>query len=177
MVADKRIIPEHQRNLKYIDGEQHKYLGRFYRLAVVPANDEPRIYLDEDTMVMETTAKSNAEQRAEALDLWYRTQAREVFIPILADAIVKVIPYTKEVPTLRIYKLLDRWGICSPKKKVVVLNQELIKVPDKCIEYIALHEMIHFRYPSHDQGFSAALSNLMPDWIMRENILNTYYPI
>lgn len=177
MLADKKIIPEHERHLTYKDGEYHKFLGRYYRLAVRPVADAPRIYLQGETLMMETEAVNDAEQRADELDLWYREQAGEVFVPILADAIVRAARVIREVPTLRIYKLLDRWGICAPQKKVVVLNQELIKVPDKCIEYIALHEMVHFKHPSHDFGFTSTLGSLMPDWRIREKVLNEFYPI
>lgn len=173
----QKIIPEHERVFHYTTGEAHKYLGRYYRLSVLQTKANPSVTLQGDNLLMQVNDPANIKEKELTLDLWYRQQAREVFVPILADAIIKAAPYEVELPHLRIYRMLDRWGSCSPKSKILILNLELIKVPTPCIEYIALHELIHFRYPSHDFGFTSALGTLMPDWKKREDLLNQFYPI
>ncbi|MDO4288693.1 MAG: DUF45 domain-containing protein [Eubacterium sp.] len=177
MFKGQQITPEHERIFRYETGERHKYLGHLYTLSVLQTSGESRVYLQGENLVMEVSDPKNRAQKELVLDLWYRERAREVFVPILADAIVKAARYKLQLPKLRIYKMLDRWGSCSPKSKILILNLELIKVPQPCIEYIALHEMLHFKYPSHDFAFSSALGTLMPDWKEREDFLNTYYPI
>ena len=57
------------------------------------------------------------------------------------------------------------------------MNLELIKTPKACIEYIALHEVLHFRYPNHNLSFYGALGNLISDWKEREKLLNDYYSL
>lgn len=37
-----------------------------------------------------------------------------------------------------------RWGTCNPEAKRIWINLELIKKPIECLEYIIVHEMIHF---------------------------------
>ena len=177
MFKGQHITPEHEKIFRYETGERHKYLGHLYTLSVIQTNDEPKVYLRGENLVMEVNDPKNLAQKELALDLWYRNQAREIFVPILAEAIVKASKYKLEMPKLRIYRMLDRWGSCSPKSKILILNLELIKVPKPCIEYIALHEMLHFKFPSHNFAFSSALGTLMPDWNQREKFLNTYYPI
>ena len=177
MFKGQKITPEHNKVYRYETGERHKYLGHFYTLSVMQTTAEPSVRIQGENMIMEVNDPGNRKQKELALDMWYREQAREVFVPILAGAIVKAAKYCLQMPQLRIYRMLDRWGSCSPKSKILILNLELIKVPIPCIEYIELHEMIHFKYPSHDFGFNSALGNLMPDWKQREDFLNTYYPI
>lgn len=173
----QKIIPEHEITYRYETGERHKYLGHLYALSVIQTNGEPRVKTQGENMIMEVSDPKNLKQKELVLDMWYRERAREVYVPILAEAIVKAARYRLEMPYLRIYRMLDRWGSCSPKSKILILNLELIKVPVPCIEYIALHEMLHFKYPSHDFGFTSALGTLMPDWKQREDFLNDVYPI
>lgn len=179
MFTNQKIIPEHERVYHYVTGEQHKYLGKFYTLWIVPTcgNEEPFVEIINDKMLLHTDRPQDAKKSAFLIDMWYRERAREIFVPIMADAVVKAAPYKVQMPRLRIYRMLTRWGSCSPKSKILILNLELIKVPVKCIEYVALHEMLHYRYPSHNMAFYAALGNLMPDWRDRENLLNDRYPI
>lgn len=177
MIKGQIITPEHERIYHYTTGESHKYLGHYYNLSVHHTNLEPRVQIFGENIVLECSQPNNREHKEFILDMWYRDQAREKFVPLLADAVVKAAPYKIQLPQLRIYRMLNRWGSCSPKSKILILNLELIKVPEFCIEYIALHEMLHFRYPSHDFGFSSALGTLMPDWHKREDFLNQWYPI
>jgi predicted metal-dependent hydrolase len=65
-----------------------------------------------------------------------------------------------------------RWGSCYRKDKVIILNLELIKAPKYCIDYVVLHELIHFKYKNHDNNFYTFLSSLMPDWKKRKKILD-----
>ena len=65
-----------------------------------------------------------------------------------------------------------RWGSCHNKDKTILLNLELIKAPKYCIDYVVLHELIHFKYRNHDKKFYTFLTLLMPDWKRRKEILD-----
>lgn len=177
MYKGQIITPEHEKTYRYTTGESHKYLGHYYTLSVHQTNLDPRVQINGDNIVLECNKPKDINHKEFIMDMWYREKAQEAFVPIVADAVVKAAPYKLQLPRLRIYRMLDRWGSCSPKSKILIMNLELIKVPELCIEYIALHEMIHFKYPSHDFSFSAAMGTLMPDWKKREDFLNQWYPI
>ena len=178
MTKNKLIIPEHEKVYHYTTGESHKYLGYYYNLSVNRSSNTPGIYIQGGNMIMECPDPKDIEEKEYIMDMWYKERASEIFVPIVAEAAAKAAPYTNgQVPDLRIYKMLDRWGSCNPKSKILIMNLELIKVPTICTEYIALHECLHYRYPSHDFAFMAALGNTMPNWKKRENLLNDYYPI
>jgi len=49
---------------------------------------------------------------------------------------------------------------------------ELIKAPKYCIDYVLLHELIHFKYDNHNENFYNLITVLMPDWKKRKEILD-----
>lgn len=65
-----------------------------------------------------------------------------------------------------------RWGSALTDKKTILLNAELIKDPKYCIDYVVLHELIHFKYNNHSEKFYQMLYSLMPDWEKRKAILD-----
>ncbi|MFK4998952.1 SprT-like domain-containing protein [Bacillus sp. N9] len=65
-----------------------------------------------------------------------------------------------------------RWGSALVESNTILLNSELIKAPKHCIEYVILHEMIHFKYNNHSDSFYNMLYALMPDWEKRKAILD-----
>lgn len=158
---------------KFISGESHPYLGKNYRLQVNKAS-ETGVFLADQVMTLNIKNPQSISHKEFVLDMWYRKQARLVFVDALAAAIVKAAPYNLTVPELKIHRLKKGWGLCSPKRKHIILNLDLIKTPKVCIEYIALHEILHFTYPNHNLSFYGALGNLMPDWKKREDLLNTH---
>jgi len=172
-----KIIPEHERTLHYVDGEQHKYLGYFYPLVVLKSFNGNSVELKDKKMILRVEHPESLSEKEMTLDLWYRKQAESLFLDKLSSMLVLARDYTSIKPHLRIYRMPSRWGSCSPKSHVLILNLDLIKAPIPCIEYIALHEVLHLKYPSHDLGFYAALSQLMPNWHTRESILNRFFPL
>lgn len=167
-------VPELLKNYRYTTGEYHKYLGDNYRLLVTQSS-ETGVKINTFNMILSVQDIKSTCQKEFVLDMWYREQAEKVFVDVLAAAIVKALPYQVTVPELKIYRLNNRWGACSPQKEKIILNLELIKTPRECIEYIALHEMLHFRFPNHNLSFYGALGDLMSDWKEREELLNRKY--
>lgn len=174
MFGNLNTVPELLKKYQYQTGEKHKYLGDYYRL-MVEESYETGVSINRYNMILQVQDINSTPQKEFVLDMWYREQAREVFVDAMAEAIVKAAPYKVSLPELKIYRLDSRWGSCSPKSKRVILNLELIKTPKECIEYIALHEMLHFRFPNHNLAFYSALSTLMSDWKEREDMLNRKY--
>ncbi|MGL4607165.1 MAG: M48 family metallopeptidase [Eubacteriaceae bacterium] len=174
MLSNLDNIPELLKKYHYNTGEKHKYLGDYYRL-VVKESTEATVEIENYNLLLYVNDLKSHSHKELILDLWYREQAREIFVEALAKAIVTVAPYDITIPDLKIYRLDSRWGACSPKSQRVILNLELIKTPKECIEYIALHEMLHFRFPNHNLSFYGALGDLMKDWKEREDLLNRKY--
>ncbi|WKY47185.1 DUF45 domain-containing protein [Eubacteriaceae bacterium ES3] len=174
MLGNLDTTPELLKHYEFKTGEKHKYLGDYYSLSV---NETPEtgVTIAQNRIILNVNDSQSVKHKEFVLDMWYREQAKDIFVDALAQAIVKAAPYNLNVPDLKIYRLDTRWGACSPKSKRIILNLELIKTPKECIEYIALHEMLHFTYPNHNLSFYGALGNLMSDWKEREDLLNRKY--
>lgn len=80
--------------------------------------------------------------------------------------------YNISKPGIKIREMKARWGSCHRKDNIILLNTELIKAAKYCIDYVTLHELIHFKYKNHDNEFYTFLRSLMPDWENRKKILD-----
>lgn len=76
-----------------------------------------------------------------------------------------------EKPELRVRWMKTRWGVCYPAKHRITLNQQLYEKPLAAIEYIIVHEYMHFLYPNHQKEFHEAMKAAMPDYKIRRNLL------
>ena len=67
-------------------------------------------------------------------------------------------------PEIRVKEMRSRWGVCHPAKGYITLNRRLIGYPEPVIEYVVLHELVHFLHPDHQAGFHAEMAKWMPDY-------------
>ena len=72
---------------------------------------------------------------------------------------------------LQIKKLKNRWGSLTKNKKIV-LNINLVKIPEKIIDYIIIHELCHLRRKGHAHDFWSLLHTYIPDYEERIDWLN-----
>ncbi|EMG82165.1 hypothetical protein HMPREF1392_01140 [Helicobacter pylori GAM101Biv] len=56
------------------------------------------------------------------------------------------------------------WGSCNIAKRTLLFNLELAKAPRKGIEYVVVHELLHFKACHHNEYFRDLLSLYLPDW-------------
>ena len=77
-----------------------------------------------------------------------------------------------ETPVLTIRKMKTKWGSCAPDARRIQLNTDLVKKPFLCIEYVVLHELIHFFEANHTPRFQALLTAHMPMWEHLKDVLN-----
>ena len=65
------------------------------------------------------------------------------------------------------WKLRDmktRWGTCVPAKKRIWLNLRLALYPEECLEYVVVHELVHFLVPGHGPEFWKYMDRFFPEW-------------
>lgn len=71
-----------------------------------------------------------------------------------------------------IKKMKTKWGTCNRKAKRIWLNLELAKKPPECLEYIVVHEMVHFLERNHNDIFTAYMNEYLPKWRFFKHELN-----
>jgi predicted metal-dependent hydrolase len=56
---------------------------------------------------------------------------------------------------------LTKWGSCSARRNIS-LNWRLVRAPERVIDYVILHELLHTKVMNHSQTFWAHLHALCP---------------
>ena len=115
----------------------------------------------------------NKEKLMHQFDKWWRKESLKI-LRLYVDNLYPIIrKYNISYPDINIRKMKTLWGSCSVNKNKVTFNQYLTKANPACIEYVVLHELVHFLYPNHSKEFYDFLSIYMPDWKERKKILDT----
>lgn len=155
---------ENYRKTDFSDGGELFVFGQKRRLEVVKGSREQVICGDD---IMTVVVKN--EERTKAATIKYLEKSLE-------EVLVGYFKKWEEITGLKssevkIRKMKSLWGSCTPKTKAIRISFYLVSMPARCIEYVVLHELIHIRYPNHQQGFKGMLSKYMPDWKTRRQYL------
>lgn len=146
---------------KFINGETHLYLGRQYRLKIIPGTvNIIKAYRGQLFIHATDTNKVALEKQ---LQQWYKQKATTVFAEMINEILPQFKKYKINQPVLYIRKMSKRWGSCTPSGKII-LNTELIKAPKGSIEYVVIHEIAHLVYHNHTKAFFDLQNRIMPDW-------------
>jgi predicted metal-dependent hydrolase len=156
----------------FVSGETFKYLGKQYRLIVEETTSIERVKLSSDFIKVYVRHKKKKTTKERLLDEWYRKQAKHEFDAAFGRMFELMSNYLKAKPDVEFKIMKKRWGSCLRAKNTILLNFELIKAPSYCIDYVTLHELIHFVHRNHDTDFYELLTVLMPDWKNRKEILD-----
>ena len=97
---------------------------------------------------------------------------RDVFLDIATLTFRSLSDYHLEFPDVKIRDMKSRWGSCTPAKNSITLNRKLIHYPFEFIEYVVLHEFVHFIQPNHSKAFYNIIENYMPDYKTRMEMVN-----
>jgi predicted metal-dependent hydrolase len=154
---------------EFVSGETFYYLGRQYRLKVVP---------EASSVVTRVTARGallfapvpvdvdEAIQRASVrsgLRHWYREKARLRF-STRANAIASLLGVP--APAIHIVDQSKRWGSCDARGHIR-LNWRLIMAPISLVDYVIAHEACHVLEHNHSRRFWRLLETIMPDYETR----------
>ena len=175
-------INKHQQNFKnkprdfdryYVSGEYYYFRGQRYQLEVVPCKSKSIVFVqDKDILCMHASTKLTQLGRAKLLEAWYRANLMEQLSQIVPRWASKIqVP----IPEYRVKQMKTRWGTCNVAAKRIWINLELIKKPDSCLEYVVVHELVHFLERTHNNRFKFLMTKFLPDWQVKHNILSNYF--
>ena len=156
---------------EYVSGETFKYLGRQIRLKVAEGTDDDIRYR-RGYLQLTVKDKSSVTRKEAIVQQWFRQRAKKVFHEVVDKTFPIAEKHGVKKPIIKIRRMKTRWGSCVKAKSIIVLNSELMKAPKYCIEYVVLHELVHFIYPNHSADFFGFLASIMPDWQERKRILD-----
>jgi len=161
---------DRQSEREMITGESHYVQGRRYRLNVIERDGSAAVTLPNNTTLeLRVRPGTSRDKREAVLHRWYRQRMREQ-IPELIAKWKPVIGVN--VADWGIKKMKTRWGTCTIAARRVWLNLELAKKPSSCLEYILVHEMVHFLERHHNDRFREYMDQFMPQWRLHREELN-----
>lgn len=172
-VHRKRTIlkeQERQSEREMITGESHYVEGHRYRLDVIEQGGPSSVKLrNNSTLELRVRTGIGREKREAIIHRWYRRRLRERIPELIAkwEPLIGV-----RVADWGIKKMKTRWGTCNITARRIWLNLELAKKPPSCLEYIIMHEMVHFLEWHHNDQFREYMDKFMPQWRLLRDYLN-----
>lgn len=154
---------------EFLNRESHYYNGKRYLLKVIEIEAPARIELKHSTLLLYVRPGAPTEKRQSILDEWYRLQLKRA-VPELIEKWEKKL--NVKVNEFGIRKMKTRWGSCNREAKRIWLNLELAKKPPECLEYVVVHEMVHFLERKHNELFTAYMNEYLPKWRFCKDELN-----
>ena len=151
---------------QYVSGETHLYLGRQYRLKIIPA-ETSAVKLIQGRIQIYTSHPEDTINNKQLLRQWYRDRASLKFSKRLELCLQPFQRRGYEQPDLYIRQLSKRWGSLTTKGRLL-LNLDLIRASTHEIDYVITHELCHMVYHDHSTYFYDLLTRIMPDWKKRK---------
>ena len=72
----------------------------------------------------------------------------------------------------RIRRLKSVWGCCHWRDRYITYNAELAHAPRELVEYVVVHEYVHFAAHDHGPRFYALMDARLPGWRILRRRLN-----
>lgn len=164
------VAQDRQSQREYVSGESHYYLGRRYLLNVIEGERYGRVAIHSGKRIdLLVPAGSDHTKRERIFQTWYRKELRHLAEPLIRDWADRLdLP----LPLWGIRKMKTRWGACNIEAGRIWINLDLIKKSRSCLDYIIVHELVHFFERNHNDRFVAIMENVMPLWRSNRDELN-----
>lgn len=142
----------------YVNGEGFLYLGRSYRLKLVPEQSEP-LMLKDGYFCLRSGNVSDLDADA-AFKEFYRAKGAVRIPPRVAYYQTKIDVEPKAV---KVMDLKHRWASCTAKGNLN-FHWKCMMAPLTVLDYIVVHELVHLIHPNHSASFWNELDKVMPDY-------------
>ena len=155
---------------QYVDGESFRILGHEYRLQV-RKQSKNSVRFDGSCIILSVRDTDNFDLKQRVMKRWLKQKCVETVQSVCEAVYPKFQKYGVSFPEIKYRNMISRWGSCQPKRGVLTFNLSLVEEPVSCIEYVVVHEFVHFLQPNHSKKFYQQLSVFMPDWSERKHML------
>ena len=157
---------------EYVSGESHYFFGCRYILTVeYTVSGANSIEIHGNSMTMRVRQGAGTERKAELMNEWYRAHLKE-YISVLMKKWTDKLGEADVSWQIKNMKTL--WGSCGAKRRALLFNLELARVPKECIEYVVVHELTHLKVQNHSKLFETLLTQRLPAWRNLRKELNEF---
>ena len=155
------------KKLKFLNGEFVDFKGEKFKITIKNSK-RPKIEKKDREIIFYFPESYNYDKKLKFFDKWLKKEMQKE-VEILIDKWEKITKIKLE--EVKIRKMKTKWGVCNIPKKKITLNLELIKKPLICLEYVIIHEFVHFFEKKHNQDFYKKLSEFFPKWKEVERLI------
>jgi predicted metal-dependent hydrolase len=160
----RREISETMRQTQreYEGSETHYFLGQRYRLEIIEKTAVPHsVVINGDWIKMTVHPGTSPKNKGELLWEFYRAELKNILTDLVAT---KAAEYGEENVTWEIKRMRTEWGSCMAKRRHLLFNLELARLPMKCIEFVVVHELTHLQEKYHNKHFEELMDQRLPMW-------------
>ena len=154
---------------EFLERESHYVWGKRYLLHVTEVDAPPAIQLRHKRMLLQVRPGTSREKCQAIVEEWYRCQLREAVSPLI-ERWEKHL--NLKVERIFVQRMKTKWGSCNPVSHSIRLNTDLARKPPECLEYIVVHELMHFLERTHNVRFQALMDQHFPKWRSHQQTLN-----
>lgn len=165
----KLLGQEREPPREYLARESHYVWGTRHLLEITEFDGPPQVALGHRKLHLRIRPGTDAAGRAEVVEAWYRRQLRAAVPELLArwEPVIGV-----KSAKVHVQRMKTRWGSSNPTARSIRLNTDLAKKPRECLEYVLVHELVHFLEPTHNERFVTLMDRCLPRWRFVRRILN-----
>ena len=78
-----------------------------------------------------------------------------------------------EAKAIKILDLKHHWASCTPGGRLN-FHWKCMMAPATIVDYVAVHELAHLKYPNHTVAFWNEVDKVLPDYAERKEWLRVY---
>ena len=153
---------------QFVNGEGFLYLGRSYRLKLVPKQDEPLLL--KDGYFCLTAGLQAAAKAAAAFRDFYRDKG---LVRIKERVAYFQTRMDVEPKSVKILDLQHRWASWTPGGNLN-FHWKCMMAPATILDYIVVHELAHLICPNHSAKFWNEVDKVLPDFGERKEWLRVH---
>lgn len=170
--VSKKSIARPQLNKAFSHNETILFWGNAYPVKMVYKSRLPRVINDSDGCIQLFVRPGTKTTHIQSIiDTWYRCEIKKAIRTIINkwEPVLGVC-----VNEFRVKKMRTRWGTCNIGARRIWLNFHLIKLDEKFLEYVVVHEMVHLLEKKHNARFKHLMGQFIPQWPDLKRQLNLH---
>lgn len=153
---------------EFINRESILVWGKRYLIKIEKFNSGDFVEIKGNNLILRLRENISKQTKTEIIESWFRDELRKKANKIIAKWEEK---FGMSVRKLYIQRMKTKWGSCSPMSKTIRLNTELVHKNKEALEYVIVHELIHFIEYRHNERFYNLLDSFLPKWkSIRQNL-------
>ncbi len=161
--------------LDFVTGSIHYLAGQEYRLNVIQPASINRIVLRDGCQI---DLRLRPETTPEQVKLFFARWQHSLLQARIEPLLRKWLPVIGvNIAGYSIRHMKSRWGTCNIRTRRILINLELAKHSDACLELIIVHELVHLLVRYHDARFYAYMDSFLPAWRIPNAELKKHPPL